>query len=94
MEELEYGQTQTLISKKELEELHKKQLVVLELTTLIAEQKEKDVELKATHEVEKVRKVKEEASQLAIELATLKAMGKMENNGLVNKSQSLSVMNN
>ncbi|KAH8951346.1 hypothetical protein BDL97_09G022800, partial [Sphagnum fallax] len=76
MEELEYGQTQTLISKKELKELHKKQLVDLELTTLIVEQKEKDVELKATHEVEEVRKVKEEASQLAIELATLKAMGK------------------
>jgi len=76
MEELEHGQTQTLISKKELEELHNKQLVDVELTTLIAKQKQNDVELKATHEVEKVKKVKEEASQLAIELATLKAMGK------------------
>jgi hypothetical protein len=76
MEELEYGQTQTLISKKELEELHEKQLVDVELATLVAKQKQKDVELKATHEVEEVRKAKEEASQLAIELATLKAMGK------------------
>lgn len=65
-----------MISKKELEELHEKQLVDVELATLVAKQKQKDVELKATHEVEEVRKAKEEASQLAIELATLKAMGK------------------
>ncbi len=58
MEELKYDQTQTLISKKEFEELHKKQIVDVELTTLIAKQKQKDVELKATHEVEEIKKAK------------------------------------